>query len=370
MSLGKGLESLIPPNKGNQSQGISGSQHPEPEEPEEKLLPGRPEEKELPAPEKEPLLEAVPISELQSQEETSVSSTPAVLPSAVPGVVTTRQDDRRPKDRKVDQAIFYLEVSKIAPNENQPRKHFDEEAIKELAASIREFGILQPIVVTKHEIEVPHGTEVNYELIAGERRLMAAKSLGMERIPAIIRHVDQRRERLELAIIENLQREDLSPVEMARAFARLTDEFRLTQREIASRLGKSRETVANTLRLLDLPTYIQDAIGKGEVSESHGLFLLGIDDPSLQQQLFHELVANRLTIRELRERARRVKPSKAEKDEQGAAPEVKMFEEKLSSELGTPVSIQQKGESGKITINFYSKEELAQIVERMSAPEE
>ncbi len=366
MSLGKGLESLIPPQKpsgqagqtsntGNQSQQ---NQPPTtlPVEPEEKFLPAKEEEKELPAPAKEELLEA-PIKEPIREER------------ALPLDFSRSQSN---DEAKKGEAIFYLEVSKIKPNENQPRKHFDEEAIKDLAASIREFGILQPIVVSKHEREVPQGTEVDYELIAGERRLMAAKSLGMERIPAIIRRVDIKRESLELAIIENLQRENLSPIEMARAFARLADEFRLTQREIAARLGKSRETVANTLRLLELPTYIQDAIAKGEISESHGLFLLGVDNPMLQEQLFHELQNNKLTVRELRERAKRLKPVKTIplEVEFKISPEVKMIEEKLASELGAPVSIQQKGESGKIMINFFSKEELSQIVERMSKPEE
>jgi ParB family chromosome partitioning protein len=359
MSLGKGLESLIPSNQGKKPDGgeppVSNS------EPARlpAALPDAPKEELLPAPPEEKLLEA---------RYSAVQPEPA---RPAPGPAKSSGSDAR-RDRRGDEAIFYLEVAKIRPNENQPRKHFDEEAIKDLAASIREFGILQPIVVMKHEREVPQGTEVDYELIAGERRLLATKSLGMERIPAIIRRVEAKRESLELAIIENLQREDLSSIEMARAFARLTDEFRLTQREIATRLGKSRETVANTMRLLDLPTYIQDALGRGEVTESHGLFLLGIDDPMIREQLFHELVEHKLTVRELRARASRLKPKKhsASSESYGAAPEMKMIEEKLASELGAPVSIQQKGESGKIMINFFSKEELEQIVEKMSRPEE
>ncbi len=285
-----------------------------------------------------------------------------------PGTLAYAAARRPGKER--EESIFYLETGKIKPNQNQPRKYFDEDAIRDLANSIREFGVLQPIVVTKREKEVPSGTEVEYELIAGERRLLAAKSLGLERIPAIIRHIDLERERLELAIIENLQRENLNGIEMARSFAQLQDEFRLTQREIAARLGKSRETVANTLRLLDLPTYIQEAIQKREISESHGLLLLGVEDPALQQGLFHDLVNQKLTIRELRSRARTVNPKKERATLPGMQPEIKMFEERLASELGAPVIIQQKGERGKITIEFYSKEELDAIIRRLGAQEE
>lgn len=273
------------------------------------------------------------------------------------------------------ESIFYLETAKIKPNEHQPRRYFDEDAIRDLANSIREFGVLQPIVVTKKEKEVPGGTEVEYELLAGERRLLASKSLGMERIPAVIRHVDLERERLEIAIIENLQREDLNGIEMARAFAQLQDEFRLTQREIAQRLGKSRETVANTMRLLDLPGSIQEAIAKGEVSESHGLLLLGVQDPAEQQALFRDLVQKKLTIRELRDRAKAMRRTRsagtpAGRAEAAADAEFKSFEEHLAADLGAPVKIERKGGGGKILISFYSDEEFQNILRRLGGGEE
>lgn len=260
-----------------------------------------------------------------------------------------------------------METDKIIPNAHQPRRHFDEEAIGELAASIREFGILQPLVVTKIEKEVPDGTKVEYELIAGERRLLAAKKAGLERVPAIVRTVDMARERLELAVIENIQRENLSPIEMGRAFARLQDEFRLTQREIAMRLGKSREVVANTMRLLDLPTYIQEALEKGQISESHGRLLLGIEDPAAQQGLFHDLLNQHMTTRELRRRTAFLRTKKEPATGEEVSPEIKQFEEKLAAELGTPVSIRSAGGSGKITIEFYSPEELEQIIGRFKS---
>lgn len=267
-------------------------------------------------------------------------------------------------------AIFYLDVSTIRPNPHQPRKHFDDAAIKELASSIREFGIIQPIIVSKVVKDAPGGTEVEYELIAGERRLMASKYLGLETIPAIIRNVDFDRERLELAVIENLQRENLNPVEMARAFARLQDEFRMTQREIAVRLGKSRETVANTLRLLDLPTAIQEALEKNQISESHGRLLLAIDDPAVREKMFQELLKTRMTTRELKHRVEMVGKDKAPSEREGLSPELQMMKERLTEELGAPVEIHSNPQSGgKITISFYSPEELKNILERFGAQE-
>ncbi len=272
--------------------------------------------------------------------------------------------------RQMPEAIFHIEVEKIKPNPDQPRREFPEEGIRELAVSIREFGLLQPIVVRKIEREVPSGTEVEYELISGERRLLAAKMLGMELIPAIIRKVEAGRERLEMAIIENLQRENLNPVEVARAFARLQDEFRMTQREIAARLGKSREAVANTMRLLDLPPYIREALEKNRITESHGRLLLTIAEPALQEKLFRDLMERHLTTRELKSRVRSVKPAPRVEGETALPPELKMLQEKLSSELGAPVEIRRHGESGRITISFYSEEELKNIVDRLATGEE
>lgn len=274
----------------------------------------------------------------------------------------------RPKPApKASEAVFQVEVSKIRPNPHQPRREFDEAALGELAASIREFGIIQPVVVTKSEKETPTGTDVEYFLIAGERRLLAAKIVGLERVPAIIRIVGLERERLEMAIIENLQRENLNPIERARAFSRLQDEFRMTQREVASRLGKSREAVANTVRLLDLPSYIQDALARGDLSETHGRLLLAIPDASAQEKIFRDLVDKHLTTRELKHRVDLTKAPRERNVTFGAAlsPELKMLEEKLRAELGAPVSISHDGATGKIVITFYSSEELKNIVEHL-----
>jgi ParB family chromosome partitioning protein len=323
------------------------------------------------------------IAPIWEDEEVGAKEEPEVLPSAVgsephkpepvarPEPAPRAEPKKEKEQKKTGEAVYYIEVAKIQPNPDQPRKTFDEDALRELAASIREFGLLQPIVVSKTEKDTETGTEVGYELIAGERRLMAAKLLGMETIPAIVRNMRLERERLELAIIENLQRENLNPLEMARAYARLQDEFRLTQREVAARLGKSRETVANTLRLLDLPSDIQEAIEKGQLTESHGRLLLTIDDAALREKLFRDLLANKMTTGELKLRAADYTRAKGEEKHRTNVPaEIKMAEERLASELGAPVAIKESRGSGRITIAFYSKEELLNLLRRLGAGED
>jgi len=267
--------------------------------------------------------------------------------------------------------VFLIEVDRIKPNPHQPRRNFDEESLRELASSIREFGLLQPIVVTKLEQETEIGTAVEYQLIAGERRWLAAKMIGLERVPAIIRSIDLDKERLEMAIVENVQRADLNPVEAARAYAKLQDHFGLTQREIAARIGKSRETVANTVRLLNLPNTMQEAVGKGLISESQARLLLTVPDLAQQQTLFEELLRNNLSVRELKSKIRKIK---GEEDVSGEAalegartpdPEALTVQKELEEYLGAKVKVERAGESGKITISFYSPEELHGIVNKV-----
>jgi len=266
--------------------------------------------------------------------------------------------------------VFLIEVDKIASNPHQPRRHFDEENLRELANSIREFGILQPLVVTKLEKVTEIGTEVEYQLIAGERRWLAAKLVGLERVPAIIRSVGLDKERLELAIVENIQRVDLNPIEAARAYAKLQDQFRLTQREIAARIGKSREVVANAVRLLSLPNHVQEAIARGQVNESQARMLLMVSDIAIQQSLFEDILKNNVSVRELKARIRRVKGETETKDASVPAdttndPEIAMVERELEEALGTKVKVEKVGTSGKITITFYSPEELHGIVSKL-----
>lgn len=373
--LGKGLESLIPP-KGNQTHEPREENKPVIQKPEEVFLP-----KEEPVESLPPVHES-PISLPQAQ---PFSQSDPVTPKTEPPLIDTHLPPKEefdprvfaaPKNRQAKKsegiAIFHIEVEKIRPNPYQPRREFDEENIRELASSIRDFGFIQPLVVSKIQQETPYGIDVYYELIAGERRLMAAKVLGLDRVPAIIREVDENRERLEMAIIENLQRENLNPIEMGRAFARLQDEFRLTQREIASRLGKSREVVANTMRLLDLPPAIQDALQKRLINETTGRFLLSVTDPAIQARLFDDLLHQRLTTRELKDRLKERKENTAPKE--FVSPELSSLQEKLSARLGAPVKISQSGDpqagGGKITISFYSKEELQSLIERLAEESE
>lgn len=359
--LGKGLESLIPPTDKQQ---VTGNQGQDKADAAQEKIGGENFSSETPQ---------------QAEHGPSFSGPRSGTPTVGQrGQASESLDERSglkkekfsPRKPAASDAVFHIEVEKIKPNPHQPRRNFDEETLKELAASIREFGMLQPIVVSKIEKETPAGTDVEYQLIAGERRLLASKMLGLERIPAIIRSVDLERERLELAVIENIQRENLNPIERARAFARLQNEFRLTQREIASRLGKSRETIANTVRLLDLPTAIKEALEKNLVSESHGRLLLAVSDPAAQERIFRELLEKRMTTRDLKNRVRETKAPREASASEEMTPEMKMLQEKLSAELGAPVKIESSGEKGRITITFFSPEELKNIVQKLGGEEE
>jgi ParB family chromosome partitioning protein len=385
--LGKGLESLIP-KKGNQSSGVddvgsqpvflpvgdlldpaeelpAASQDAElPTEPIEEKLPDAPSEEILAAITEEEKIQSQPQSAIFASEPISVAHPESASVAAVFSVKPAAKPKK--KEEKEEESIFHIEVDKIAPNPGQPRRNFDEAGLRELASSIREFGFIQPLVVTKKEIETPTGIDVSYELIAGERRLHAAKLLGLQLVPAIVRNVNLEREKLELAVIENIQRQALNPIETARAFQRLQEEFRMTQREIAAKLGKSREVVANSVRLLDLPPYIQQALQEGKLSESHGRLLLAIDDPAAQKALFDDITEQKLTTRDVKERVKVLthRPSTSGND---LTPELKATQDHLSAALGAPVEIHQGAGNGKITITFYSEEELDNIVRRFGA---
>ncbi|MDR3581989.1 MAG: ParB/RepB/Spo0J family partition protein [Candidatus Pacebacteria bacterium] len=364
--LGKGLESLIP-QKGNQGQdpgagsNANANQNSQPR----------------PLPQTQPQLQSQP--QLQHQ----------LHPQK--------------KDELAQESIFHIELDKIEPNPDQPRRNFDQDALRELANSIREFGMLQPIVVSQVKRESSNGIDVEYQIIAGERRFMAAKLLGLPRVPAIVRNVNLEREKLELGVIENIQRENLNPIELARSFQRLQEEFRMTQREIAAKLGKSREVVANAVRLLDLPEDIQNALERGEVSESNARMLLAMEDPGAQRQLLREIIENKLTTRDVRERIQRmaflggsganggmphgtgmgINNSESAGDaapvarrgrpplqEVRLAPEVKMMKDELSTELGAPVEIRKTAHNGSISITFFSEEELENILRKLGGNKE
>ena len=379
--LGKGLESLIP-QKGNNNNGGSGQPDLNPADelpagPVFSELPGvtqpaSPSGNPQPAPivlSPKPAAQAQPVQPEQ-QPKPAFQSQTEPQPRREPQLQAKREPQKR---EEIHGSIFHIEVEKIEPNPGQPRRTFDAAALQDLARSIREFGFLQPLVVTKIEKETPTGVDVLYQLIAGERRLMAAKLLGLRVVPAIIRNVNLEREKVELAVIENIQRENLSPIEAARAFQRLQEEFRMTQREIAAKLGKSRETVANTVRLLDLPAYIQESLERGELSESHARLLLVVIDPGAQKKLFDDILHDGLTTRDVKDRVKSMskpRPYHHRVADENIAPEVKAMQENLSMSLGAPVEIHKGANTGKITITFYSGEELENIMRRLGGKED
>lgn len=374
--LGKGLESLIPKKQGGDSTGS-----------ENAASAAAPLASSPPAPQRQdagpsgvslsdlPILsagESAPFPretrdefESRSAASNSPSSPPVqdVTPPRSARLPAFSSDDAPPHQ---SDAIFQIDAYKIDPNPQQPRKYFDEAALGELADSIREHGILQPLIVSKKLIETESGTDVRYELIAGERRLLAAKRVGLPTVPVIIRAASANREKLELAIIENLQRADLNAIEEARAFARLQDEFGLTQREVAVKVGKSRETVSNTLRLLNLPTEIQVAIEEGKITESQARVLLQVSDIARQKELFYSILRTKPTVRQLKSRVRR-----ARQESQSLSPPDPRAEgvrRELEEALGTKVRLEREGNGGRIEITFYSDEELEHLVERITRP--
>ena len=263
----------------------------------------------------------------------------------------------------IQDSIYWVEVDRIKPNPFQPRKTFDEAALASLAESIRSYGILQPLTVTRKEIERPGlGIAVEYELIAGERRLRAAKLAGILQVPVVIRTgEDTDRMKLELAIIENLQREDLNPLDRAKAFRQLADQFGLQHKEIGARVGKSREYVSNTLRILLLPKLMQDALEKGEISEGHTRPLLMLADKiDAQMTLFKEIIERRLTVRDTEALARRAAIERV-RHKALVSPDLLSLEKELSERLGTRVRIEKKDTGGKVMIDFFSPEDLTQL---------
>ncbi|MBM3249074.1 MAG: ParB/RepB/Spo0J family partition protein [Candidatus Omnitrophica bacterium] len=251
--------------------------------------------------------------------------------------------------------IVYLNTSELKPSRYQPREEFNDGRLQELVSSVKEKGFLQPILVRR----VADG----YELIAGERRLRAARALGMSEVPAIIKSVSEE-DSLVLSIIENVQREELNPMEEAHAFQRLIDEFNFTQEHVAQSVGKDRSTVANTLRLLNLPQDIQDAVSRGTITMGHARCLLSLDNGPEQSELFKKALANSLSVRELENliKTKSKRPAKRIRDER-KEPFLLAAEEALQHTLATKVRIFQGKKRGKILIEYYSKDELNRIID-------
>lgn len=267
-------------------------------------------------------------------------------------------------------AIFWVEVDKIKPNPFQPRKEFDEAKLADLARSIRQYGVIQPLTVSRREVEKPDGgLAAEYELIAGERRLRAAKIAGISQVPVLIRaEHDDDKTKLELAIIENLQREDLNPIDRAKAFDQLVKQFGFKHGEVAEKVGKSREYVSNTLRLLLLPQEIQQAVQDGKITEGHTRPLLMLSDrPEEQNTLFREVMLKRLTVRDTEGIARRIAFERVRNKKYLYAPEILEMEKELADALGTRVAIEHKEHGGKLTIDFENEDDLRVIFNQLSA---
>ena len=253
---------------------------------------------------------------------------------------------------KVEEVI-HLDIERILPGEQQPRKAFRDDPLKELAASIKERGILQPVIVSR----VGDGT---FRLVTGERRWRAAALAGLKKIPAFIKNVASK-DSLEIALIENIQREDLNPMETAQAFSRLITDFNLTQEELSDKVGKDRATIANYLRLLKLPEEIKTLMYEGSLSTGHAKAILTIDGKANQINAARKIVRKGLSVREAEALAKRISsPSrmKALKD-----PQISSLEEKLIKSLGTKVRIENKGKRGRIEIEYYSLEELDRLLD-------
>jgi len=262
-------------------------------------------------------------------------------------------------------SIFWIDTDKIKPNPLQPRRDFDEARLQDLADSIKQYGVLQPLIVSRVEVEKEDGGLVTeYELIAGERRLRAAKLALVSQVPVIIRTGDTAIMKLELAIIENLQREDLNAVDRARAFFRLVNEFKFTHNEIAKKIGRSREYVSNSLRILTLPEEILNALSEGKITEGHTRpILMLVDHHEEQLVLFKEILYKKITVREAEKLARKIAYDRVRKKEFMPDPEITELEEEFQEKLGTRVHIDRKELGGQIKIDFFSTEDLRTILD-------
>jgi len=262
----------------------------------------------------------------------------------------------KPTSQKKE-SVFWIEIDKIKTNPFQPRKEFNQKELKELADSIEKYGILQPLIVRKIEKDVPNGQKVEYQLIAGERRLRASKMIGLKEVPVIVKEISKENE-LPISLVENIQREDLNPLEKALAFKKLIEEFHLTQKEVAKMVGKSRESIANTLRLLILPEEIQKGIQRGEISEGHARALLSIPKEK-QIDVYKETIKKKLPVRELEQKAE----SKKEKKE---ILNLKKLQDEIFQVFKiNNFKIREKNNKIELTLSFNSEKELRNFLKEI-----
>ncbi|MEK7459163.1 MAG: ParB/RepB/Spo0J family partition protein [Patescibacteria group bacterium] len=280
----------------------------------------------------------------------------SLIPQAPTQPVAQTLDNRLQTSEIAEASLRVVDIapSKIVANPYQPRRTFVQEDLDDLMASIKEHGILQPLVVT----EIGDGT---YELIAGERRLRASKAIGLATVPVIVREADSKK-KLEWALIENIQRQDLNAVEEAIAYKQLMADFGLTQEAVAERVGKSRSQVANTVRLLDLPADIRKALEEGKITRSHARTLLAEENPSRQQELFERMLTGAVTVRT----AEAMVQSHTRRAQQAKDPNILEIEKTLREKMGTKVEIKMTTPaSGTVVVHFYSKEDLKTLIEHL-----
>jgi ParB family chromosome partitioning protein len=255
-----------------------------------------------------------------------------------------------------DENVSTLKLTDIEPNKDQPRKSFDIESLKTLADSIRLNGVIQPLLVRS----LPDGT---YQIVAGERRWRAAKMAGLKTIPAVVKNLEEQKV-MEVALVENLQREDLNPIDTANGYRFLAERFSLTQEEISARVGKSRSAIANTLRLLTLPQFVQDKLFDGVLSEGHARSLIGLSEKDALA-VAEKIIAEGLSVRATEDLIRRMKKPEAKKVEVDKTVHHRAVEKELSKKLGTKVQLQLGPKKSKIVIEYYSDDELNQILEKI-----
>lgn len=286
----------------------------------------------------------------------------SLIPDSVADAVNNRREN-----------IFYVEVSKIQPNPDQPRSDFDQEALADLAKSIRKFGVLQPLLVSKIEEDLPRGRAVTYQLITGERRWRAAQLAGLPQVPVIIRddltpdNSGTKSNRLEVALIENVQREDLNPIEQAEAYARLAGEFGLTQQEIGDKVGKSREAVANIMRLVNLPKYIKDATRAGQITSTAARALLSFQTDAAQREAYEQFTKGGFSTKDMEYAASSAKVAVGRRKTRHNAKFDDLMRN-LTEHLGAPVIIRAQhsgGKAGQIVIRFADLEHLNVVVKKL-----
>lgn len=254
--------------------------------------------------------------------------------------------------------VWFIPITKIFPNPNQPRKHFAPEELEELASSIKQHGILQPLIVGEKK-------DGGYELIAGERRFRASQIVGLPTVPAIVKQIPER-DKLEISLIENIQRSNLNSIEEAFAYKRLMEEFGLSQQEVADKMGKSRSAIANTVRLLDLPSAVQTALIEEKINSGQARAILSLESESERLSLLSSLLGQKITVRELERNVAQKKLGGGAVVAVRRDPNLLYLENKLREKLGTKVVITKKGDRGTIVLNYYSIEELGGLVDKLT----